>query len=300
LTSIRQYAPPDAEVIVVDNASTDGSPEIVRSEFPFCRLVANVQNVGFAKAVNQALQLGRGDRFFLLNADVRLTEHTIEALLAYMDAHPHVGIAAPANVDPNGQPMLTVHRDVTLGREVLRNLFFLDVWRYRIWGTRLARRFQRPGAVDWVTGAALMVRREVVDAVGGMDEAVFLYGEEYDWQLRVRKAGWEVHLVPQAVVIHHKSASADRSLNVRRYCLVTRSTYYFYVKHHGWWGFPVLLLAHIIGSSLRMVLASVLYVLGHRQMAYQIKEHAWVLRDVFNPKLYRWLVWKGEADGGVS
>jgi len=289
LLSLQRYAPMNAEVIIVDNASTDGSAELVSSEFPCFQLVANSQNLGFAKAVNQALRLGHGDYFLILNADVRLTPDCVEKLISYMDSHPRVGIAAPANITPNGEPMLTVHHDVTLRQETLRNLFFADVWRYRICGKRLAQRFQYPTAVDWVTGAALLVRREVIDAIGGMDEAVFLYGEEYDWQLRARKAGWGVHFIPGAMVIHHKSASANQKLNVQRYRIVTRSTYYFYVKHHGWRGLPALLFVHAVGSFLRMVLAGALRVLGRRQMRYQFREHALVLRDMLSLELYRWL-----------
>jgi len=288
--SIHQYAPADAEVIVVDNASTDGSPEVVRSEFPTFHLIANSQNLGFAKAVNQALQLGHSDYFLILNADVRLTKGAAEGLLTYMESHPNVGIAAPANVTPDGEPMLTVHPDVSLGWEILRNLLFVDVLRYRVFGKYLARRFTSPAAVDWATGSALMARREVLEAVGGMDESIFLYGEEYDWQLRTRKAGWEVHFVPQAVVVHHKGASADQVLNVHRYRVVTRSTYYFFVKHHGWWGLLFLVLAHVVGSFLRMVLSGILCVGGRAPMCRQFREHLLVVVDAFNPALYRWLL----------
>ena len=289
LLSILQHAPAGTEVIVVDNASTDGSAELVRTEFPTVRIIANTRNLGYPKAVNQGLGLGSGDYFLVLNADVRLTRGTVKALSTYMEAHTHVGIAAPANVTPEGESLLTVHHDVTLGREILRNLFFTDIWRYRICGRAIARRLRSPTVVDWVTGSCLMVRREVLETVGGMDNAVFMYGEEYDWQLRARKAGWEIHFVPQATVVHHESASAGRKWRTERYRVVTRSTYYFYVKHHGWGGLPVLVFAHVIGSGLRLVMSGILYLVGFKASYVQLREHTAVIQDTLNPELYRWL-----------
>lgn len=290
LLSIRRYAPPGAEVIVVDNASNDGSPDLVRSEFSSYLLLANTQNLGYPRAVNQALRLGRGDLFLVLNADTQLTQGSIETIVSYMCDYHSVGIVAPANVTPDGKMLLTVHRDVTLAREILRNFLLTDVWRYRVLGHTSAERLNAPTAIDWATGSALMVRQEVIEAIGGMDETVFLYGEEYDWQLRARQAGWEVHFVPQAKIIHHQSASVIQNLGVERYRLVTRSTYYFYAKHHGKWGLPILMGAHGLGSALRLLLSGILRMMGKKEFGRQAREHVLVIRDLFDPSMHRWLI----------
>jgi len=285
--SILQDGIEQVEIIVVDNASTDGSAELIRRCFPTVRLCANAENIGFPKAVNQGLRLGSGDYFFILNSDVRLLKGTTPILLRYMEENLQVGIAAPVHLTPEGVPLLTVHHDPTLWREIARNLLLTDIWRYRILGRILARQCRAPAAVDWVTGAALFVRREMVETVGGMDEKVFMYGEEYDWAFRARKAGWEVHIVPQARVIHHQGASANATFSARRYSLVTRSTYYFYLKHHGRRGFRLLLLAHIWGSFLRMLLVSPLVLLGRPWARHQWQEHLHVIRLSWAPEYWR-------------
>jgi N-acetylglucosaminyl-diphospho-decaprenol L-rhamnosyltransferase len=289
LVSIRQYTAVPSTVIVVDNASTDRSVEMVHRQFSAVRLITNPTNEGYPTAVNRGLKAAYASYYFILNSDVRLTKRTVPHLLAHMETHPRTGIAAPAQRTPDGRLLLTVHRDPTLGREVLRNLLFADIWRYRIRGPALAQRFQKPTQVDWVMGAALFVRRDMVEDVGYMDETVFMYGEEFDWAYRARKTGWEVYLVPDSVVVHHKSASADKAFHVRRYGLVTRSNYYFFAKHFGLNGLPLLVLAHLIGSTLRMLLAGLLCLVGSREACFQWREHLYTICTSLDPTLYRWI-----------
>ncbi|MBI4772522.1 MAG: glycosyltransferase family 2 protein [Chloroflexi bacterium] len=290
LTSIWRHAGAPFEVIVVDNASTDGSADMVRTAFPDVQLIANSYNRGFPAAVNTGLRVADTPYVFVLNSDVYLTESTLAPLLAHMETHPRTGIAAPAQRTPEGRPLLTVHRDPTLAREWLRNLFFTDVWRYRLRGERLARELRHPVQVDWVMGAALFVRREVVEEVGGMDEAVFMYGEEFDWAYRARMKGWQVYLIPESVVVHHKSASADQAFRAGRYSQVVKSGYYFSARHFGLARLPLFVLAQLIGSALRMALAGPLCLLGRREACFQWQEHWLALRTSLDPALYRWIL----------
>jgi len=290
LASIRQHVAVPSKVIVVDNASTDGSVEMVRQRFPKAHLIANPTNEGYPKAVNRGLKAADTPYYFILNSDVCLTESTIPPLMAHMETHPRTGIAAPAQRTPDGKPLLTVHRDPTLGREILRNLFFTDFWRYRIRGQSLAQRMRKPGQVDWVMGAALFARREMIEEVGSMDEAVFMYGEEFDWAYRARKAGWEVYLVPDSVVVHHKGASADEAFRAHRYGLVTRSGYYFLAKHFGLARLPLFVLAQLTGSALRMLLSGPLCLAGCREACFQWQEHLYTIRTSLDPALYRWIL----------
>lgn len=295
LESIGSCLPPQSEVIVVDNASSDGSADMVRQEFPLVRLIANTQNLGFPKAVNQGLRAGQGRYLFILNADIRIKDGAVSTLFHYMEEHPSVGIAAPLNVTLQDSPLLTVHHDVTLAREILRNLLFADIWRYRLQGANLVKQYTSPVAVEWITGAALFVRQDIPLTVGYLDENVFMYGEEYDWQLRTRKAGWEVHLVPGARVVHHKSASADQVFKSWRFSLVVKSTYYFYAKHHGFVGLPLLVFVQCLGSFFRIVLMFIWYLFGHRQAWKQIQEHSYVIWESLKPSLYRTIYQKLRA-----
>ncbi|UCC62814.1 MAG: glycosyltransferase family 2 protein [Anaerolineae bacterium] len=289
LGSIRQYNTFPAKVVVVDNASTDGSVEMVRQQFSEVHLIVNSANEGYPKAVNRGLMATDTPFSFILNSDVRLTENTLPLLIDHIQTHPRVGIAAPAQRTPDGKALLTVHRDPTLWREILRNLFFTDFWRYRVRGADLAREMREPKVVDWVMGAALFVRQEMVDQVGAMDETVFMYGEEFDWAYRARKAGWEVSLVPASVVIHHKGATADRVLQARRYSLVTKSNYYFFAKHFGLAYLPFLVLAHVVGSALRVLLVSPLCLAGFQEARFQWWEHLYTVCVSLDPRVYRWI-----------
>jgi len=290
LQSIRQHAVIASNVIVVDNASTDGSAKMVRTAFPEVRLIANPTNVGYPKAVNQGLRAADTPYYFILNSDVRLTACTLAPLMAHMEDYPRTGIAAPAQHTPGGEPMLIIHNDPTLRREILRNLFFTDVWRYRMRGSSLARRTPKAARVDWVTGAALFVRREMIREIGNLDEAVFMYGEEFDWAYRARKAGWDVYYEPNAIVIHHKGASADKRFHARRYSMVTRSNYYFFAKHFGLARLPLLVLAQLTGSILRMLLTGPLCLTGFEEARFQWWEHFYTVRTSLDPALYRWIV----------
>ncbi len=131
LVSIETYTHIPYLVVVIDNASADGSAEMVRTNFSRFQLIANSKNLGFPHAVNQGLQAADTPYYFVLNSDIRLTNTTLLSLIDHMNGSPKTSIAAPAQVSPDGEPMMTVYRDPTLGREFVRNLLFADIWQYR-------------------------------------------------------------------------------------------------------------------------------------------------------------------------
>jgi GT2 family glycosyltransferase len=206
LASIILHASLNHEIIVVDNHSNDGSCEMVETQFPSAKLIQNQENLGFPKAVNQGLQAVSAPFYFILNSDILILENTVKNLYSYLAQKPNTGIAAPAQILPNGHPILTMHLFPNLWREWTRNLLFTDVWKYRIRGQKQANKIKLPVSVDWVMGAALLVRAEMIANIGYMDEAIFMYGEELDWCYRAHQAGWSVDFVPDATLIHHKSA----------------------------------------------------------------------------------------------
>ncbi len=138
-------------------------------------------------------------------------------------------------------------------------------------------------------GAALFVRREAIQDVGHMDDNVFMYGEEYDWAYRMRAKGWDVYFVPDSIIVHHESASADKAFSTRRYGLVVKSDYYFRVKHNGWVYLPLFVFLQVLGSMLRIILASLMVVLGLKDARWQIAEHIYVIQVSFDPSIYKWI-----------
>ena len=222
---IRHLAagPPSApyEVILVDNASTDGSVEWLRSEevrallgaAPL-RLVENAENLGFAKANNQGIRLSRAPFVFLLNSDADVTPGAIDALLAAVKSDPKVGAAGPRLHNTDGTLQHSVWRNPPAAWEIL--LGGLGAWRLlpkRVRGELLLgghwdhdRRRDAP----MLFGAAILVRRETIDAVGALDERFHMYSEDIEWCLRIRRAGWRLVFEPAAVVVHHGGQSALR------------------------------------------------------------------------------------------
>lgn len=193
------------EIFVVDNASTDGSPEMVAKRFPWVRLIRNRENVGFARANNQAIALAQGRYVLLLNSDAQLTPGALEAMIGCLDADPQAGIAGVCQVYPDGRRQFCYGRFPTLWREA-RTLFGLHRWDLTPFDTLRA-----PRQVDWVSGACLMARRAMLDQIGLLDESFFMFGEEVDLCLRATQAGWKVLLVPAAPIIHAQAGSTGKT-----------------------------------------------------------------------------------------
>lgn len=203
------------EVWVVDNGSTDDTVPWLRAHHPEVHLLANEANRGFAAANNQAMAHARGRYFLLLNTDTLPLPGSLRALVDYLERHPEVGIAGGGLLNPDGSPQGCAADFPTLGTELL---LLTGPLGHRLLGPRFPFHppAESPRHVDWVSGACLMVRREVVAAVGGLDEGYFMYGEEVDWCWRARQAGWKVAVVPSARVIHLGSATARRMDGLRR------------------------------------------------------------------------------------
>jgi hypothetical protein len=204
--------------IVVDNASQDDTVALVRRAFPHVRVIARSRNDGFAVAVNEASRSVPDEDVLLVNPDLVAKPETIAILEAYLAQHPGVGIAAPRLVYPDGtiqesartfpSPLKVFARRSPFGRTGVGKRIVASY-------LRTAEVGPEPRPVDFVIGAAMLVRRAAIREVGGMDERMFLYGEDVDWCYRMWEAGWEVHLVPDAVMEHHYERSSRRTLDFR-------------------------------------------------------------------------------------
>jgi N-acetylglucosaminyl-diphospho-decaprenol L-rhamnosyltransferase len=223
------------EIIVVDNASTDGSPEMVRAEFPLVRLVANAENRGFTAANNQGLALGQGRFLLLLNPDTEVVDDALAAMVGYMDDHSDVGALGPQLRYPDGSLQPSRRRFPTLATALLESTVLQQWWA----DNRVLRRYYMADTpadaiqpVDWVVGACLVVRRQVYEQVGGLDEGFFMYSEELDWCKRIKDAGWAVVYFPTATVLHHEGKSSEQVVPARHIYFQSSKVRYFR-KHHG-------------------------------------------------------------------
>jgi N-acetylglucosaminyl-diphospho-decaprenol L-rhamnosyltransferase len=222
------------ELIVVDNASTDGSAAMVRDEFPDVHLVASERNLGYPGGNNAGLRLAEGRYVMILNPDAEVYPGALAALVAYADAHPDVGVVGPQLLNPDGSVQSSRRRFPTFATAL-----FESTWLQALAPRRLLERYymlDQPDDttldVDWVDGAALMARREAVEQVGLLDEGFFMYSEELDWCRRFRQAGWRVVYLPAAQIVHHRGKSSDQVVAARHIHFQTSKVRYFR-KHHG-------------------------------------------------------------------
>jgi GT2 family glycosyltransferase len=248
------------QVVVVDNASRDGSADFIRTTLPQVTLVANEQNVGFGRANNQVLPLLRGKFVLLLNPDAYPEPDSVRSALDYVARHPRCAAL--------GGRLISADR--TQVGSSARN--FPTPWNRFLWRTGLHGMFpssrlvddphwdyRRSGECDWVPGAFLLVPRAVIDEVGLFDPRYFLYSEEVDFCRTVKAAGWEVHYCSDAIVVHvgGESAKSDGKLSgsggKQLSVLQTESELLYYRKHHGLAGFAAALLLGITADTIIVI-----------------------------------------------
>jgi GT2 family glycosyltransferase len=219
------------EVIVVDNASTDGSVAMLRESFPAVIVIENAANRGFGAANNQALAIMRGRYALLLNSDAVLTAHAAAELLACLENRPDAAMACGQLLNADGSRQNSIAAFPSL-LTLLANMPLLEfLFPRRFPGKR--RTYRQPLEVDSGVGACLMVRREAIVDVGGFDERYFFFFEETDWAYRMRRAGWKVLHCPAALIYHLQGQSIGH--NVRSRIEFYRSRYQFFRK---WSGHP--------------------------------------------------------------
>ena len=221
------------EVILVDNNSEDGSPDMVAKEFPWVRLERLYQNLGFTGGHNHAFEIRKAPHAFCLNSDTIVHRGAIRGLLDYLYAHPEVGIVAPKLLNPDGSlqyscrrfpnPLAALFRNTPFGRLFPNNRFTRDYLMQDAAHDEIRE-------VDWVSGAAFLVRDEVFSKVGNFDPEYFMFCEDVDWCWRVWKSGRKVVYYPLSVITHAIGRSTDKAPN-RMIGRFHRSMFRFYVKN---------------------------------------------------------------------
>ena len=218
LASVRDHLDLPTETIVVDNASTDGSPEMVSAEFPAATVIRNTSNLGFGAANNIGMAAARAPAFLLLNSDARLIDGSIARLAERLEGDPRLGVIGPRLRFEDGRMQASAHRFGSL-----RLLALEELGLYKLLPRKKAAELllgaywdhTHERHVDWIVGACMLVRREVFEKTGGFDPGIFLYGEEVEWCERVWAAGWQVLFSPEAEVAHVGHASADNLVGER-------------------------------------------------------------------------------------
>jgi len=227
------------EVIVVDNASQDGSAEMVAAEFPQARLLTLPKNVGFAAGANRGIKDAGGEAIVLLNPDSELKEDVFGPMLTYLRGHPDIGILAPKLRDEDGSLQLSCRRFPTFSVALFNRYSLLTrlLPRNRFSARYLLTDWDHSAiaAVDWVSGACLMARRSLFEEIGPLDEGYFMYIEDVDLCQRVHRAGYKVVYFPEAAITHHIGRSSH-TLPSRSIVERHRSMWHYYKKYlrRGW------------------------------------------------------------------
>jgi len=255
------------EIIVVDNASTDGSPDMVRQRFPAVTLIASDSNLGFARANNAGVALSNGRYILLLNPDAEVIGDALLTMTAYMDSHADVGALGPRLLFPNGQVQSSRRRFPTLATAFLESTVLQQCFprnrilqRYYV----LDRGDDEEQDVDWVIGACLFIRRQAWEQVGPLDESFFMYSEELEWCRRLKTAGWRVVYIPWATVVHHEGQSSIQVVPARHVYFQSSKVLYF-GKCYGAPAGETLRLFLLATYAYQLSLEAVKWVLGHKR-----------------------------------
>jgi N-acetylglucosaminyl-diphospho-decaprenol L-rhamnosyltransferase len=260
------------EVIVVDNASQDGSAAMVAAEYPWARLVASPVNLGFTGGNNRAIPLSRGRYIFFLNPDTEVSRNALQAMVLCMDQHCEIGVLGPELRYGDGSLQSSRRRFPTFMMALFESTPLAWHWPDNPW----ARRYHMDDLplpaegsvevlpVDWVVGAALLVRREIIERVGGFDEGYFMYSEELDFCRRAAAAGWQAAYFAGARIVHHEGKSSEQVVAARHIRFQTSKVRYFR-KYHGALAAEALRASILVMFSFEWLLESAKWLLGSRR-----------------------------------
>ncbi len=217
----------DAEIIVVDNASSDESVALVKQEFPTVRLIENSENLGFARANNIGIQASTSNYVALLNSDTLVPNATFAALIAQMEQSPTIGAISPQLRRADGSAQSFAFGYDPSPSYLIRRAIYALLLRRPLHDWAIIQ----PCEVEWVSGACLLVRRAAINQVGMLDEQIFMYFEDNDWCRRIRQAGWQVVYYPLVYITHIGGQSIKRNPAAQQ--SYQQALIYFYKKHYG-------------------------------------------------------------------
>ena len=253
------------EVIVVDNASTDKSVEMLKKEFPEIRLIENEENVGFAKANNQAMRPSSGSYILLLNPDTIICDNAIEKMVEFMYAHPEAGAVSCQMVQASGKHLVGDAGYRVSLKTAINYAFFLSKFFPKICkGLFINHRIdneKEPMEVDWISGAFFLVRRSILPRIGPMAENFFMFAEDIEWSQRIKRGGFKIYYLPYVSIIHLRGVSTSRQKQIKNIStLWVENLHNFYSREKSKTIVTLLDLTISTGLILRFLIYYLLYV----------------------------------------
>ncbi len=237
LNSIRKNVTANVEVIVSDNNSTDGSRELIREKFKEVMLVENADNAGFSKANNRGAKIAKGKYLLILNPDTTVCRGAVESMFNFLEKNSNTAVVGCKLLNPDG----SLQRSCGIFPNLLTEFFYRTFLNRFFPNSRIVGAYKlsswdyaTTSEVDWVTGACLMIRKDVFDRLEGFDEQMYMYYEDTDLCYRVRELDWKVHFIPDGQVYHYLGGSwkKNRAIPIYNGC---RSSLYFFRKHYARW-----------------------------------------------------------------
>ena len=254
------------EVIVVDNSSADSTIAMISAEFPTVKLLAQTSNMGFPQGNNIGIAAATGDYIFLLNPDTEIHSTALQRLVEHLQTHPNVGLVGPQLFNTDGSHQSSRRRFPSF----LTGLFE-STWYEPFAPSGLLSRYyvqdsddNKTAHVDWVSGAAMLTRRSVVEQVGGMDPDYFMYSEELDWCHRIKALGWQIVYLPAAHITHHVGKSSEQAVT-QRHINFNRAKLRYFRKYHGKTAYRSLRIALLAGFYWQMMIEAGKALLGHKR-----------------------------------
>lgn len=277
------------EVIVVDSGSVDGSPDLVKLKFPWIKLIVNESNIGFPRGNNIGLERAIGEHILLLNPDTEVFEDALQMMVDYLELNLSVGVVGPQLLNSDGTVQSSRRRFPSLAVGAVESTwiqpFVPDTYLDRFYFRDVADGAETD--VDWLTGACLMVRREVIEQVGLMDEAYFMYSEELDWCRRIKNDGWRIVYLPRARVVHHVGKSSEQAVT-ERHINFQRAKLRYFRKYHGRTAAGLLRLILVLNYSWQLAIEATKGLLGHKRSLRRQRIQAYwqVIRSGLRPAGY--------------
>lgn len=262
------------EIIVVDNASSDGSTEIIRSKFSHVTLIENKENSGFGAANNQGIKISKGKYILILNPDTIILPECLDRLVNFLDQHSDVGAIGPKILNPDGTVQLTCARNfpTPLTEFFAYSILFRKFLCNKIFGNYLMTYWDHNDEreVSALSGSCMMFGRKALDEVGLFDENFFMYGEDLDLCYRIKKGGWKIWFLPNAQIVHYGGQSSSQ-VPVQTFFFDRDSMHRFFLKHYGIISGITHKIIVLIYTSVIQIFYALSFVLGNYNKRISLK-----------------------------
>ena len=265
------------EILVVDNNSEDQSVEMVKKDFPQVKLIANLENIGFARGVNQALNVTKGRYFLLLNPDAKILPGVLRGLVDFMDQNKDAAISGVQLLNPDGTKQNSIANFPSLAQELFNKSLLRILFPKRY--PSKYQEFVSPIEVESVIGACMIIRPEAVKEVGELDPGYFLFLEETDWCYQMKKRGWKIYHLPQLQAIH-KQGQSLLGFKSKGRIEYYRSYYRFFKKNYSRLGYSFLRVIVFIKTlvNISLNLLALIFTLGLKKI---YREKFWIYSHLF-------------------